>query len=236
MAQNRKGRLIVLDGADGCGKSTQFEMLLNEMQKCPFPVRGISYPDYKNPSSALVRMYLRGDFSKTPGGVNAYAASSFYAVDRYAAYMQFWRGAYENGAWILASRYTTSNAIHQMGKLPSTEWDAFLGWLEDFEYDRLGLPRPDLVFYLSVPFEISQKLLLQRYGGDKAKEDIHESDSAYLKRCREAAEYAAKKMGWVVVLCTENEALLAADVIHKRLLSEIGERLGVGWTTMHGAP
>lgn len=163
------GKLIVLDGIDGCGKTTQFELLSKKLSEMNVPVRPVSFPEYDKPSAALVKMYLSGDFSKVPDGVNAYAASSFYAVDRFASYKLYWEEAYRNGSLILASRYTTSNAIHQMGKLPRKQWDDYLCWLEDYEYNKLGLPKPDCVIFLSLPIEVSQKLLMERYGGDSGK-------------------------------------------------------------------
>ncbi|MFQ9094515.1 MAG: phosphatidylglycerol lysyltransferase domain-containing protein [Ruminococcus sp.] len=165
----KQGKIIVLDGLDGCGKSTQFEALGKLLTEQGKTVKSISFPMYDKPSAALVKMYLHGDFSDTPGGVNAYAASSFYAVDRYANYKLDWEKNYAAGEIILASRYTTSNAIHQMSKLPPEQWDDYLRWLEDYEYNKLELPRPDLVLFLSLPLALSQKLLSKRYDGDAAK-------------------------------------------------------------------
>ena len=130
----KQGKIIVLDGLDGCGKSTQFAALGKLLTEQGETVKPISFPMYDKPSAALVKMYLRGDFSDTPDGVNAYAASSFYAVDRYANYKLDWEKNYTAGELILASRYTTSNAIHQMSKLPQEQWDGYLEWLEDYEY------------------------------------------------------------------------------------------------------
>ena len=155
----KQGKIIVLDGLDGCGKSTQFAALGKLLTEQGETVKPISFPMYDKPSAALVKMYLRGDFSDTPDGVNAYAASSFYAVDRYANYKLDWEKNYTAGELILASRYTTSNAIHQMSKLPQEQWDGYLEWLEDYEYCKLGLPQPNLVLFLSLPLELSQKLL-----------------------------------------------------------------------------
>lgn len=197
-------KLIVLDGLDGSGKSTQLEALDRWMTANGIPHKQISFPDYAQPSSVLVRQYLGGEFGGTPDAVNAYAASSFYAVDRYASFKRFWQEDYENGTVILAARYTTSNAIHQMSKLEKTEWDAYLQWLPDYEYARLGLPAPDLVLFLDMPPEVSQALMTSRYEGDESKKDIHERDCAYLLNCREAALYAAQHDGWMVVPCAEN--------------------------------
>ncbi len=217
------GRLVVLDGLDGSGKSTQLNCLQEYFTQNHINYRQISFPDYDQPSSALVSMYLRGEFGDAADAVNAYAASSFYAVDRYASYKKFWKDDYENGKLILAARYTTSNAIHQMGKLPRSEWDAYLQWLQEYEYGLLGLPRPDRVIFLDMPLEISQRLLSSRYAGDEAKKDIHERDLRYLQTCRESALYAAEKMGWCIISCGENGQALPIETISKRLISLITE-------------
>lgn len=212
------GKIIVLDGLDGCGKTTQFELLRDKLLAMNVPVKAVSFPEYDKPSAALVKMYLGGDFSGAADGVNAYAASSFYAVDRFASYKLYWEEDYKKGSLILASRYTTSNAIHQMSKLPREKWDEYLRWLEDYEYDKLGLPRPDRVIFLSLPLEISQKLLSNRYDGDEAKKDIHEADLQYLAECRKSAEYAAEKLGWKVVDCSGNGEIRSIESIHNELV------------------
>lgn len=216
-------RLVVLDGLDGSGKSTQLVRLQEYFAQNNIDYRHISFPDYEQPSSTLVNMYLRGEFGTSADAVNAYAASSFYAVDRYASYKKFWQADYEADRLILAARYTTSNAIHQMGKLPREEWDGYLTWLEEYEYGLLKLPRPDRVIFLDMPLEISQKLLSTRYEGDEAKKDIHERDLAYLKTCRESALYAAEKMGWDIVTCGENGEPLPIDVISQKLIALVTE-------------
>lgn len=216
------GKLIVIDGLDGSGKSTQLEALYTRLQAGGQPYREISFPDYAQPSSALVKMYLAGEFGNAADSVNAWAASSFYAVDRYASYKKFWEQDYAAGKLIVAARYTTSNAIHQMSKLPREQWDAYLAWLADYEYVRLGLPRPDCVCFLDMPIEVSQKLLSGRYAGQEARKDIHERDVAYLQRCREAALYAAAHDGWCVIECAQNGEPLPPSVITERLARAAG--------------
>lgn len=194
-----KGKLIVIEGLDGSGKSTQIEYLKNKLSGRN--VHQIKLPDYDSDSSALVKMYLRGDFGKKPEDVNAYAASAFYAVDRFANYKMKWKEFYDNGEIIISDRYTTSNAYHQATKVPKDDRAEFFYWLEDFEYGLLGIPEPNAVIYLDMPIEISQKMMTERYHGDETKKDIHESNLDYLYKCREAALDAADKMGWYVVKC-----------------------------------
>ena len=213
------GKLIVIDGLDGSGKSTQLNLLDAYLKENGRTYRQISFPDYDLPSSALVKMYLAGEFGEAADSVNAYAASSFYAVDRYASYKKFWENDYKNGTPIVAARYATSNAIHQMAKLPKSEWDAYLDWLEYYEYVQLGLPRPDTVVFLDMPLHIAQMLMSGRYHGDESQKDIHERDITYLKQCRESALYAARKCGWTVITCGEGDAPLAPEKITAKLIT-----------------
>lgn len=212
-----KGELIVLEGLDGSGKSTQFERLDKWLFGKGIVHKAISFPDYEQPSSALVKMYLSGEFSKNADEVNAYAASSFYAVDRYASFKKFWEREYREGQLILAARYVTSNCIYQMVKLPRNEWDSYIDWLCDYEYTRLGLPQPDKVIFLDMPIEISQRLMSGRYCGDEQKKDIHEANVSFLKKCREAALFSAEKLGWVIVPCSSGGEPLDRDTIARRL-------------------
>ncbi len=212
-----KGKLIVIDGLDGSGKATQAKALAAGLRTVGVPVMEITFPQYESESSALVRMYLAGQFGQKPEDVNAYAASSFYAVDRYASYKTTWGEFYQNGGVIIADRYTTSNGVHQCSKLPEAQWDAFLTWLFDYEFNLLGLPAPDKVIYLAVDPAISQKLMSERYQGDEGKKDLHEKDLAYLARSRAAAEYCADHLGWQTVACAKDGTMRTIDDIHAEL-------------------
>lgn len=214
--------LYVLDGLDGSGKTTQTERVCSRLRAQGREVLAISFPDYQEESSALVRMYLSGGFGEDPDAVNAYAASSFYAVDRYAAYVRHWREFYLSGGTVIASRYVSSNAIHQMGKLPREEWDGFLAWLRDFEYGKLGLPAPDQVIFLDMPREVADRQVLGRYGGDAAKKDIHERDRAYMARCQQAAAYAAQAEHWSVVPCGDRSGPFPLERITGEILRAMG--------------
>ncbi len=194
--------LIVLEGLDGSGKATQSALLGQALSQCGYPVRCISFPDYQNPSSTLVQMYLNGEIG-TLDEVNPFAASSFYSLDRYISFMQSWRADYLAGTVILADRYTTSNFCHQMGKLPPEEWESYLHWLTDYEYRLLALPAPDGVIYLDMPPAASQRLIERRYHGDRSKKDLHEANAAYLAACRRSALFAAERLGWTVISCAD---------------------------------
>lgn len=212
--------LIVIDGLDGSGKSTQFDIVKENLSQ-EYTVKAISFPEYDKPSSTLVKMYLSGEISENVADINAYAASSFYAVDRYVSYKKYWEQNYKNGELILASRYVTSNAIHQMSKLPESEWDSYLEWLQDYEYSKLELPRPNCVIFLDMPIEISQKLMSERYNGDESKKDIHESNITYLMTCRKTALYAAEKLGWHVVGCSDGDKPLPIKAINDKIMEII---------------
>ena len=213
------GKLIVIEGLDGSGKATQTKLLQEYLAAQEISVRRVSFPDYESDSSALVKMYLAGTFGDKPGDVNAYAASSFYAVDRYAGFKKDWGAFYENGGVIVADRYTTSNAIHQCSKLDKEQWDTYLDWLFAFEYDLLGIPAPDVVIYLKVDPEISQKLMSGRYHGDESRKDIHEKDVAYLKKSREAEEYCCEKLGWKKIECSGSDGMRSIEEIQKDIVS-----------------
>lgn len=213
-----KGKLIVIEGLDGSGKATQTAMLTNSLINKGKDVKQVSFPDYNNPSSSLVKMYLKGELGSKPDDVNAYAASSFYAVDRYASYKKFWQNDYENGKIIIADRYTTSNAIYQLSKVEPENQRDFLQWLKYYEYQLLGLPEPDAVIYLDMPIEISQRLLTERYNGDDEKKDLHESNFLFLQQCRKSAIYSAEQQGWQIVKCAKENEPRTIDDIHCEVL------------------
>ncbi len=218
-----KGKLIVIEGLDGSGKSTQIELLKSKL--VGMQVHQIKLPDYDNPSSTLVKMYLHGEFGKNPDDVNAYAASAFYAVDRFANFKTKWKEYYDRGDIIISDRYTTSNAYHQSTKIPKDKWSAFFDWLEDFEYNLIGIPKPDAVIYLDMPIEISQEMMSKRYSGDETKKDIHESNIQYLLDCREAALVAAEEMGWHIIKCNVGENPRSIDDIGEEIFEIISKEL-----------
>lgn len=210
-------KFIVIEGLDGSGKATQTKILAEKITSLGKTVTKLEFPDYSNPSSSLVKMYLGGVFGSNPNDVNAYTASSFYAVDRAASYLQFWKYDYKNNSFILSDRYATSNIIYQMSKLKQEEWDSFIKWQEDFEYNKLALPKPDKVIYLDVEPEISQILIKKRYEGDDSKKDLHEKNFSFLLECRKSALYAAKKCGWTVINCCKDGKIKPIEIIQAEI-------------------
>ena len=215
------GKLIVIEGTDGSGKSTQFKLLTARLENENRTFQKLVFPQYSEPSSALIRMYLGGEFGLKPSDVNAYAASSFYAVDRYASYKKGWGEWYEKGGLILSDRYTTSNAVHQASKLEGQAQKEFLTWLYEFEYDRLGLPRPDLTIYLDVPTAFTEKLMRSREQATNTSADIHEKDMQYLATCRETGRAAAAFYGWTVIQCVRDGAMRSIEDIHEEIYRHV---------------
>lgn len=219
------GKLIVFEGTDGSGKSTQFGRLCRKLEEGKRPFARIMFPQYQEPSSALIRMYLGGEFGSHPSDVNAYAASAFYAVDRYASYKKAWGAYYESGGLVLADRYATSNAVHQASKLEPEARADFFRWLYDFEFDKLGLPQPDRVIYLDMPTEQAVQNLRQREADTNTQADIHEVDTGYLATCRATALEAAEVLGWTRVACVREGQLRSVEDIGEEIWAQLAPLL-----------
>ena len=215
------GKLIVIEGTDGSGKSTQFRLLTQRLTNEGKNFQKLVFPQYKEESSALIRMYLGGEFGTKPSDVNAYAASAFYAVDRYASYKKVWGQWYEQGGLVLSDRYTTSNAVHQTSKEPEEKRGDFLKWLYEFEYDKLGLPCPDLVIYLDVPTGFTEKMMRSREAATNTSADIHEQDMGYLATCRRIGKAAAEFYNWTVIDCVRDGAMRSIEDIHEEIYRHV---------------
>ena len=214
------GKLIVLEGSDGSGKATQTTRLFERLQNLRVNVMRVSFPNYESESSALIKMYLRGDFGGNAEEVNPYAASTFYAVDRFASF-QNWKTFYEEGGIVLADRYVGSNMAHQSAKFKrKADREKFLNWVDDFEFKRLQLPRPDLTFFLDMPPEIAAMLRRKR-----GREDIHESDAAYMMRSYNAYKEIAKRFDWKTVDCSAGNFTKSAVDIHEEIFGVVESML-----------
>ena len=219
------GELIVFEGTGGSGKATQFSLLTKRLQAEQVEFRTMVFPQYSEPSSALIRMYLGGEFGTKPSDVNAYAASTFYAVDRYASYQKVWKTYYRQGGLILSDRYTTSNAVHQASKEPPERREEFFRWLQDFEYNRLELPRPDIVIYLDVPTELTGEMLRKRENRTHTHADIHEQNMDYLRQCRAVGMDAAMHYGWTVIHCARDGKMRSIEEIHQEIYALVKQCL-----------
>lgn len=210
------GKLIIIEGGDGSGKATQAKLLTDHLRRDGKSVRAITFPDYESDSSALVKMYLRGDFGTDAGAVNPYAASAFYAVDRFASYQMGWKNFLQQGGIIIADRYTTSNMLYQMIKIEGREaQENYLDWLWDFEFGKMGLPVPDAVILLDVPLDVTTRLMAQRQGKTGGQTgDIHEKNAGFLQKCHGAYQFLAEKYKWIRIACTEQGQLKEPSAIH----------------------
>lgn len=223
-----KGKLIVIEGVDGSGKQTQSEKLFRTLQNKGLKVKKIEFPDYDSESSSLVKMYLRGDFGINPEDVSAYVASSFFAADRYASYNTKWKDFYLSGGIVIADRYATANMVHQASKITDKEdRDKFLDWIYDLEFNIYGIPKPDLVFFLDVPPEISMEITKERKNkitGEDEK-DIHERDLHHLTSSYGNAHYVADKYGWNKISCVKNSQMKSKEDIFNDIYLATLEKL-----------
>ena len=221
------GTLIILEGSDGSGKATQAELLQQRLEADGEDVLSISFPDYESPSSSLVKMYLAGDFGKDADSVNPYAASTFFAVDRFASYQTKWKSFLDAGGIVLADRYTTSNMPYQMIKFDTAEEKArFLDWLNDFEFKKMELPQPDMVLFLEVPLDVSKKLMEQREGKTGGQTgDIHEKDFEFMEKCHQAYDELAAKYNWPRISCAKGTSMRTVEDIHKDVYEKVRDFL-----------
>ncbi len=217
-------KLIVIDGLDGSGKGTQSRLLEKYLNENGIPARRIDFPRYGSKSCALIEGYLHGELGGHPDDTGAYAAATFFAIDRYWSFRTEWGEDYKNGKVIIADRYTTANAVHQCSKLPKEEWNAYLDWLWDNEYNKIGIPKPDKIIFLEMKPEISAKLIEKRAkaNADRAA-DIHECDKEYLHRCYEAARYASDYLGWDRIVCYEGDEPRPVEAIFNDVLGVVKE-------------
>ena len=218
------GKLIVIEGLDGAGKSTQLKLLSERIRKS---AEFITFPDYSSLSGKIIAEYLKGVYCDLDEPDGAYAASCFYAADRYISFKTGWGRDYLSGGNIITARYTSSNLIYQMAKLPREQWRDYFIWLYDFEFGKLGLPKPDAVIFLDMPLDVSLKLLTKRYGKNGGCKDLHEADVHFLGKCEQAASYAAEKEGWIIINCAENGEPRGIDYINGELLRITEEMLNV---------
>ena len=224
------GKLIVIDGVDSSGKQTHTEMLAERLADDGFGVKRLSFPDYDSPSSSLVRMYLSGQFGDKPEDVNAYAASSFFAADRFASYRTKWKSDYaDDDKIIIADRYVSSNMIHQASKLETEEEkNNFLRWLSELEYEIYRIPKPDITFFLDMPVECAERLMAERknkFSGGEQK-DIHESNREYLVKSYNNARHIAEALGWHRVDCTSAGEIRKIRDINDELYREVRKVIG----------
>ena len=216
------GKLFAIEAGDGCGKATQTKLLFERFQKEGIPSKMVSFPDYDSDSSGPVRMYLNGDFGNSPDSVNPYAASILYAVDRFASFRKNWKADYDEGKIILADRYATSNLAYQTTKIQDfKEREKFISWIQELEYEKFGIPIPNLVIYLDIDFEVSERLLTARMK-ESGKSDIHESDVKYREMCHQTYQDIAGKLGWIKIRCQDESGnIKSIEEIHEKIYKTV---------------
>ncbi|HAN20222.1 MAG: hypothetical protein A2Y15_09705 [Clostridiales bacterium GWF2_36_10] len=220
-----KKTFIAIDGLDASGKKTQTDLLIEFLTKKGADFRHLSFPTYDINYSSLVNLYLSGSFGENPEDVNAYAASSFFAMDRYSSYMLDWKKDYDEGKIIIANRYTTANAVHQLSKLPESEYETFLEWLYDYEFVKLGLPKPDVVLYLSLPPELSMRLIEKRCEETSVVKDIHEKNISHIEKSYKAVLFSSKKLGWHRIDVNKGNEFRPVNEIHNEIINYLKDVL-----------
>ena len=222
------GHIIVIDGLDGCGKATQVISVTNRLKEMGYKVKNITFPEYSSLSSGPVRMYLNGEIGTDPMKLNPYMCSLFYAVDRAIQFHKEIFKYYNEGYIIIADRYLSANIIHQASKCKDIdEMHEFFRWVYEIETEKIGIPREDITIALTLPVEVSQKLMMLRYHNDESSKDIHESNIEYLNKCRSSLEEACKYLptigyNWIKYDCsTPDMWIKQKDEITNNLLDLI---------------
>ena len=222
------GKLFVIDGTDGSGKQTQFELLKDHLKKDKIDFRTMSFPNYESQSSSLVKMYLSGQFGDDPKQISPYIASTFYAVDRYATYTKDFKAYFENGGILLADRYTTANMVHQAGKISDElERKKFLEWLFDLEFNLYGLPKPTKVFFLNMPPDKVEQLIKNRENkfSHTEKKDIHERNKQHLIDSYNSACSLVNEYNWNEIKCVKDGEIRTREDIHNEIYKIVYEEI-----------
>ena len=222
------GKLFVIDGTDGSGKQTQFDLLKKHLDEDHVEYRTVSFPNYDSPSSSLVKMYLSGEFGENAQEISPYIASTFYAVDRYATFKKDFFQYYNDGGIILADRYTTANMVHQAGKIKDKEErKKYLDWLFDLEFNIYGLPKPTTVFFLNMPPEKVKELIKNRENKftHDSKKDIHERNPEHLKDAYQAACDLVSTYGWNQIDCVKDNEIRTREDIHNEIYSIVKKQI-----------
>lgn len=216
------GKLIVIEGTDSSGKETQTKRLFEKLEEKGLKVKKISFPNYDSPACEPVKMYLSGAFGEDAMKVNPYPVSTMYAIDRYASFKIDWEKFYNEDGIIVTDRYVTSNMVHQASKIKDLdEKKEYLNWLEDLEYEKMGIPRPDLVIFLNMPTEMAVKLMAERKNKitGEEKKDIHERDKEYLKESHANACKIANTYNWKEIKCSDGERIKTIEEIGEEVFS-----------------
>ncbi len=218
------GKIFVIEGTDGSGKQTQFRKLQERLHDENINYRIVSFPNYESVTSTFVKMYLSGEFGENAKDVSPYITSTFYAVDRYATYKKYFEDYYNEGGIILADRYTTSNMVHQAGKIANKEErEKFLNWLWEYEFKLYGLPVPTKTIFLNMPPDYAMKLMEDRENKftHESTKDIHERDKTHIQDSYNAACDLIQKYNWYEVKCVKDGMIRNIEDIHEEIYQEV---------------
>lgn len=218
-------KFIAFEGCDGTGKTTQAKLLAKRFSSEGRSVRRLKFPVYESLSSGPVRMYLDGQLGGAVGDIDPYAASTLYAVDRFCSFRSDWRADLGGDGIIVSDRYVTSNMIYMSARLKPAERGEYIRWLRDLEYNKMGLPEPDLVIYLDLPTKTSEKLVRLRSDDTGETVDLHERDRVYQKEVRLCGREIAREFGWVVINCAKKGMLLPMDELSDIIWAKVNKHI-----------
>ena len=221
----KKGKLIVIEGAcDGIGKTTQFNMLYDRLIQDGYKVVSHHFPSYNTYQGAPVEHYLAGDFG-TPKDNSPYFINGLYAIDRAVTWKTELQESYENDDIVLLDRYTTSSLIYQASVIEDIEErKKFLDYVSDFEYNRLGIQKPDFVIFLTADFDVANKLRIARGDNEGIKNDLHERDIDYMKHVYDNALFVANYLKWNIITCDKDGKFRTKEDIHDEIYNLIQKK------------
>lgn len=222
------GRLIVIEGScDGVGKSTQYKLLIDRLEKEGYKVIKHHFPSYGTYQGRPVEEYLKGNYGKI-SELSPYFVNSLYAQDRAITWETGLKEEFNKGGIIVLDRYTTSSLIYQATSIEDkNKREEFISYIYDYEYNKLNLPIPDIVIFLHVPFELAKSLKEKRKRETGVKDDIHESDLEFMRKVSDTSIYIANKYNWDFVECSNNNEMLSINEIHDKIYTLVKKKIGI---------
>lgn len=219
------GKLIVIEGScDGVGKSTQYKLLKDRLSK-EYNITTHHFPSYGTYQGRPVEEYLKGNYGNI-SNLSPYFVNSLYAQDRAITWNTMLKSSYDNGDIIVLDRYTTSSLIYQSSSIEDTkEREDFINYVYDYEYNKLGLPVPDIVIFLHAPFELAQKLKNARKSNSGVDNDIYERDNIFMKKVSDNANYIANKYNWDYIECSNNNEMRSIEDIHEDIYKLVKKKI-----------
>ena len=220
------GNIIVIEGAsDGIGKTTQFDLLKTRLEKDGNEVVNHHFPSYDTYHGEPVVKYLQGDLGKIEN-LSPYMVNSLYAVDRAVVWNKHLREQWQQGKIVLLDRYTTSSLIYQSALItdPKEKRD-FIDYVCEFEYEKIGIGKPDDVIFLHAPFDLVTEMRNARKMNAGVTNDIHESDLEFMKKVYESAMFVADYLGWSAVQCNNGNQMKSIDEIHEDVYKLVRKRI-----------